>query len=103
MLLPVLAALLSGCASDPLLFGLMTKPETTEFRHTPVGTKSCVLSSYKVREPVSGYGVSAEWDASHVKAAALKAGITNVYFTDMKTLSVLGGIYRQRMLIVYGD
>ena len=101
--LPLLLLLLTGCLSPGLLYTRMTEPATEEFDKTPVGTKTCVVRSHKIREPVSGYGFSAEWDANYVKAAALKGGLTNVYYADLRTLSVCFGIYRQRELIVYGD
>jgi len=81
----------------------MTEPATEEFDKTPVGSKACVVRSHKFREPVSGYGVTAEWDANTVRAAARRAGFTNIYYADLQTLSVCFGIYRQRVLIVYGD
>ena len=62
-----------------------------------------LVRSFRVQEPVTGYGVSAEWEAYPLKDAALHAGITNLYFADRQTLSILNGIYRSRTLIVYGD
>ena len=94
---------LAGCATRAVLFSHVTEPATVNFRHTPVGTKRCVIRNFRVQEPVSGYGVSAEWDAGTIRAAARQAGITNIYYVDLQTLSVLSGLYRQRALVVYGD
>ncbi len=81
-----------------MLYHAVTLPATVEFHHTPVGSKSCALVNRKIE-----YRVSVEWDAGRVKDLALQAGMTNVYFADIRTVSMLRGVYRQKTLIVYGD
>jgi len=102
-ILLLLLFLLPGCVTKGLLYTRVTEPATLDFHKTPVGSKRILVRSFRVQEPVTGYGVSAEWEAYPLKDAALHAGITNLYFADRQTLSILNGIYRSRTLIVYGD
>lgn len=102
-LLSAVLLLMSGCVSRGFLYTHVTDPASGEFHRTPVGSKRIFVRTFRVQEPVTGYGVSAEWDADPVKTAALQAGVTNLYFADVETLSILGGLYRARTLIIYGD
>lgn len=95
--------LLTGCVARGFLYTRVTEPATLDFHKTSVGSKQFLVRTHRVREPVSGSGISAEWQADPVKTAALKAGVTNLYFADTRTLSILGGLYRARTLVVYGD
>ena len=101
------ALCLSGCGHLAPLRGLaFTKtvtPYTTRFHHTPVGSKSCTIHDYRLQEPVTRYGISAEWDTNVVHQAAEKAGITRIYYADVQTLSFVFGIFRRKTLIIYGD
>ena len=102
VVLSLLLLLLPGCVGNGLLYTRVTEPATLNFDKTPVGSKRVLIQSYRLQEPVTGYGVSTEWEADPVKTAARQAGVTNLFFADMQTLSILG-VYRQRTLIVYGD
>lgn len=109
-LLPLLALLmLSGCSgigASPVQGDIYTNvvlPYSTDFRDSPVGSKRCVLDEHQFREPVTGYGVSVEWTAGRILAAARRAGISRISYTEMQTLSFLMGIYRRQRLIIYGD
>lgn len=109
LLFLVLLVFGAGCMSgrrrsvNPgLLYTNTIRPHSTNFRNTSVGTKSCVLNEYRVKEPVTGYGITAEWSTEAIIAAAKEAGITNIAYTEMRTFSILG-IYRQKSLIIHGD
>jgi len=92
-----------GCMDGGGLWAKTIKPYSTDFHNTPVGSKHCVLSEYEFREPISGYGVSADVNFSAVRLAAQNAGITNIYYVDLDTLSIAGGTYLRKRLVVYGD
>jgi len=100
-----LALLLTGCASlaPGRLYTNVIQPHSTDFHVTPVGTKRCVLDEHRVKEPVSGFGVTVEWSMNRIRSAARAAGITNIYYTEVQTLSILMGAYRRRRLIIHGD
>lgn len=99
------AVFLTGCVSFPpgLIYSNTVVPYSARFDETPVGTKSCEISNYQVREPVSRLNMYAEWSTSFILEEARKAGITNIYYMDKKTLSILSGVFKHESLIVYGD
>ncbi len=96
--------LLAGCAPPfGLLYSNMVVPYSTKFAETPVGTKRCVINNHQIREPVTGFNIYAEWSWSYIVKEAEKAGIKEIYYMDLRTLSILTGIYKRESLIVYGD
>ena len=101
----LLVLFLSGCSiSGPgQLYTNITRPYTRDFNRTVVGEKQCVSKEHRVREPVSGYGVTVEWSSDRIQEAAEKAGITKISCIDVQTVSFLLGIYTRRKLIIYGD
>ena len=76
----LLVLFLAGCSiSGPgQLYTNITLPYTRDFNRNPVGGKQCVLKEHRVREPVSGYGVTVEWSSDRIQAAADKAGLVVV-------------------------
>jgi TRL-like protein family len=101
-LLPALLAL-AGCAPVGLLYSNTVIPYSEEFHVTPVGTKTCAIKANQIKEPVTGYGVSAEWTTSYLLREAKKAGISDIDYIDKRTLSILNGLYKRETLIVHGD
>ncbi|MBI1921684.1 MAG: hypothetical protein HYS23_11475 [Geobacter sp.] len=92
--------LLSGCGA---IYSDTIYPYSRKFDKTPVGTKRCEINTHHIREPISGYGISAAWTSEYIRKEAEKAGITNIYYTDKRTLSILLGIYERESLYIYGD
>jgi hypothetical protein len=100
----LLALLLCGCGRPPgWLYTHITQPYEVNFAATPVAGKSCRLVTHRLREPVTRAGFSAEWSADELSRRAREAGIARVHYIDRETLSVLGGVYRRRAYIVYGE
>ena len=98
------ALLLLGCADRRgLLYTSMVEPYSREFRETPVGEKAVVINNHRFKEPVSRLNISGEWDTDEIERLAREAGITEIHYIDIKTLSILLGTYRRQTLIVYGD
>jgi hypothetical protein len=52
-----------------------------------------------VREPVTRAALSAEWTTRRIIAEAKKAGISEIGYIDVRTISLLLGIYSQRVSI----
>ena len=86
----------------PRLLISSSMPNSTDFNNTAIGTKSCVLNSYSIEEPFSGFGVRVQWSTNQILSAARDAGITSVAYIDEQTLSILG-IYTRQRLFIYGD
>ena len=94
-----------GCArpGPGRLYANVVRPYSTDFNHTSVGSKQCIIKDYRLKEPVSGYGVTVEWSSSQIQAAARSAGIERISYIDVQTISLLMGLYSRRKLIIYGD
>jgi len=72
-------------------------------RSTPMGDLTVKGGTYKVEIPLTRLEMSAEWNTRAIGEVAKKNGLSTVYFCDQKTLSILGGIYLQKEIIVYGS
>jgi hypothetical protein len=81
-----------------ILYSSSIEPYSQDFHNTPVGEKSFVVNSYMLEVRISG-----EWDTDEIMRLAREEGITDLHYIDIKTLSVLRGLYRRQTLIVYGD
>ena len=95
--------LCTSCAMDGRLYTNKVSPYSNDFNQTPVGSKSCEINDFKIKEPFSRLRISAEWTTSSVYEKAKEAGITNIYYADVRKFSLLGGIYSKKVLIVHGD
>jgi len=108
MVIKIVGALLTlltcgGCVERGILFTNTVEPYSEEFNATPIGSKTCVINSHEIQDPLTGYNISAEWTTNAIMAAARKAGISEIFYIDRKTLSVLNGVYRRESLIIHGD
>ena len=106
---PIMAILLSGCASGMIsppgisgrLYSHTTVPYTPDLNNTRVTDITGTGLGIRVKEPFSGYGVSAEVDANAVGEIARKHGLTEVYFADMEEIRIFT-VWRARKLHIYG-
>jgi hypothetical protein len=92
-----------GCG---LLYTNVVRNHSLNFNNTPVGSKQCSLSAFTVRVPLmpaTRQRVQAQWDTNEISDVAKDAGITQIYYTDIKTLEILLGTFRKQTLIIYGD
>ena len=99
----LVAMVFMGCSARGLVYTSTTEPYSRTFWNTPVGAKSVVIHTHRIKEPVSRLSVSGEWDTDKIMRLAREAGITDLHYIDIKTLSILLGTYRRQTLIVYGD
>ena len=104
IILLVLISFVSSCSMlDGRLYTNKVIPYSEDFKETPIGSKVCYVDDFKVKEPVSGYNISAEWMTSSVIEQARQEGISKIYYADLRVFSILMGIYSKKTLIVYGD
>jgi TRL-like protein family len=96
-------SVLTGCGTFGIIYSNTVIPYSEEFRETPVGTKRCVIEDYQLSEPLTRVTLAAEWSTNYILAEAKKAGIKDVYYIDIKTVSILLGIYKNKTLIIYGN
>ena len=78
-------------------------PYSQNFDNTKLGTKVCYISDFKIKEPFSGYNISAEWMTSSIILKAREAGISTIYYADLKVFSILSSLYTIKTLMIYGD
>ena len=93
----------SGCG---LLYTHTTRALSRDFDHTPIGSKKCTISSYKINVPLlplTTSRVSAEWDTELISEASKKAGIQKIYYTDVEVVDILLSTLRRQTIIIYGD
>jgi len=94
-------AICSGCMQG-LIYTNATVPLVINMHNTPVGNKSATMSSRQIREPVSGLGISTEWNSRAIGDAAKRSGLTQINFADTHIFSILGGIWRKQTVQVWG-
>ncbi len=94
-----------GCVSPRgRLFSYTTTPYSLPYEAASrVGAKSCRLDITRLKEPFSRARVSVQWSNRAVADAMQKAGMTEVRYADVQTLSILNGVYERRRLIFYGE
>lgn len=97
-----LALFCCGC-SPGFIYTNVTVPVATNMDNTPRGTKVATLDSKQLKEPITRFNLSAEWDSRAIGDAARQAGLSTIYYADMKTISVLGGVWRQKTIRVWGE
>lgn len=91
-----------GCVSG-FIYSNVTLPLSADMDRTPRGDKVCTVNSKHLEEPVTGFDLSVEWDSRAIGDAARKAGMESLYYADMKTISVLGGLWKQQTVRVWGE
>ena len=67
-----------------------------------MGPKTCAIRADKIKEPLAGYSLTAEWTTGSLLQAAKEAGITRINYIDQQILSIRGGLYKRETPIVHG-
>lgn len=107
----LLCLLASGCAfpfasgSDVLTGLVYTRikvPMSEKLNSTP--NELVIDASGKViriKEPITGYGIYAEFNSNAIGDIARQHGVETIYFADREIFNVLG-IWRHDRVIIYG-
>lgn len=95
----------AGCSSPRgILYTRTTEPFFLPQRpRAATGGKSCRIDITQLKEPISRANLSVVWTSQAVAAAAARAGVSELRYADIETLSLLNGIYARRRLVFYGD
>lgn len=86
----------SGCMHG-FIYTNSTVPLVINMNNTSVGNKSAAISSEQLKEPVSGLGLSTEWNSRAIGDAAKRFGLTKINFADMLLSVSLEGYGRNRL------
>jgi hypothetical protein len=100
-LLAPLVFIATGCNPGFIYTNIKT-PYCTNLRGTPLGPLQASGATRRVSIPTGRIDVTAEWDARGIGDIAQRHGIKEVFGCDQKRISVLGGLYSSRTVIVYG-
>lgn len=91
----IMGLMVAGCAVHApvvppagLLFTNYSAPISTNFEHTPRGSKVGVSQTTYFRDPF--LGTSWAWSDGSVQRAARNGGLTTVNYVDYHFLSILG-------------
>jgi len=95
----------SGCLSPRgYLFTYTTLPYELPFDSVAhKASKKCVVDITQIKEPFSRASFSVVWTSRAVVEAAARAGMTELRYADIETLSVFNGTYQRQRLVFYGE
>ena len=94
---------LSSACSRGLIYTDSISPKCKDLRGTTLGTQSVRGGSFRVAIPTSRVNLTSEWSSTAIGEVAKNYGIKTVHSCDLRTLSVLAGIFRKEEIIIYGD
>ncbi|RMD79454.1 MAG: hypothetical protein D6820_08260 [Lentisphaerae bacterium] len=107
----LMAISLSGCTvvgiirnpGEPsgMIYSHFRQPLTHDLKHTPVVSSSVSGGIIHVEEPVSGYGIRAEFASNAIGEIARRHGLERVLWADFEYFSLLG-IWEEKIVHVYG-
>jgi hypothetical protein len=92
--------LLPGCVTG-LLYTDVTRPLMRNLRATPVGVRHGQLGVEQLQDPFFT-GLSATWDTNAIGDIAKQFGLAEIYSADLRTFSLLFGLFSQQTVIVQG-
>jgi len=90
---------LSGCG---IIYTDVTEPYVMNMSHTPRPERTVKLGTSQLKAPVTNLNLSAEWNSRAIGDAARKNGLTDIYYADIRTQSVLFGLWSRKTILVYG-
>lgn len=99
----VLLSGIVGCSPFGYVYNNTTRPLTYNMHSTPIGTKMATLDSRRIKEPITGLNMTIEWNSRAIGDAAKRQGIDKIYYADLNTFSLLGGLWEQKTIRVWGD
>lgn len=91
----------AGCVSG-LVYKNVTVPLSTDMDRTPRSSRVCSVNTKLLQEPVTGFDISIEWDSRAIGDAARRCELETIYFADIHTISILGGLWKQQIVHVCG-
>lgn len=87
-----------------IIYSNSTVPYYLPYEDTAVkASKSCRVDITQLKEPFSRANLSVMWTSREVKEAMRKSGMSQLNYADMRTLSILNGVYQRQRIIFYGE
>lgn len=96
-----LCASLCGCTRG-FIYTNVRDPLVLNMNRTPRGEQMARGGTKTLKEPLSGAGVQVEWASRGIGDIAKENGLGEIYYADLHTVSILGGIWKRVRVEVYG-
>lgn len=98
-----LVTALGGCTPG-FIYTDQVVPLTLNMDRTPRAIRMASSSTKSVKVPLlSSADISAGWSSSAIGDAAKRGGLERIYYADHETFSILGGVWRQETVQVWGE
>ncbi len=100
----LLALLLSTSCTYGFIYTDISEPLVRNMDATPnpKNAKTVSLGQLKLEEPFTPVGLRVEVNSNAIGEAARQHGIEDIYYADLRTISILGGIFQMRSVYVTG-
>lgn len=103
----MLSISMSSCMSSQGVRGILyhdvTLPLDIDVMSAKVTNRSGRARITRVREPFTAFGISAEEGIHGIADAARDGGISTIHIADMRSRSVVLGLWQRRTVIVWGE
>ena len=93
----------AACSPRGIIYTNVTVPLVTNMNNTPVGEKLALSDTKLITEPFTAARISGEWDSRAIGDAAKRSDITDIHYADLRILSILGGVWEQQTVRVWGQ
>ena len=91
-----------GCLSG-FIYSDVTLPLDTNYSDTPVKPDEGESDVKTIDLRLVSIPVSVAWDSNAIGKIAKEYGFETVYYADLRQISVLGGLWKQDYVHVYGE
>ena len=95
------ACFITACSTPGLLYTNITLPLTLDMNDTQRAPDSAGAIQRIIREPIAG--IRAEWSNDAPGDSARIGGLGQVSYADVRSNSLLGGLWGSTTILVYGD
>lgn len=97
-----LLGLLVGVSGCGIIYTSVREPLVRNMRATPRGVSKGEASTKLVTLPTSPVNLSAGWSTRSIGDAAQAAHLSEIYYADIHTISILLGLWEKKTVEVYG-
>jgi hypothetical protein len=95
------ACFITACSTPGLLYTNITLPLTLDMNDTRRAPDSAGAIQRIIREPIAG--IRAEWSNNAPGDSARIGGLDQVSYADVRSNSLLGGLWGSTTILVYGN
>ena len=97
-----LALSLTACTVG-VVYTEKTEPLTTNMHNAEYVLGTALSDMFSVKEPITGAGIRGEWANLALGQTAKINGLDTINYADLRTKSILFGLYEKTTVMVYGQ